>query len=200
MGSHQRGATTSRIATEHLVPSLEQLGFVSKQTCELFVVPALAGRCAGFRLKANAAQLRCRLQAVCCSGAITLRQTRTGTLYVSTVVNGDKTKEMILDSGANLTSLPHEVAKAMGIYVKETDPDITLVMADGREISAKLVQLDSIRVGKFHVDDVEAAVLGREATSAEPLLGMSFLSHFKFEINAAESKLTMVKIDSDGKK
>lgn len=43
----------------------------------------------------------------------------------------------------------------------------------------------------------DATVLGPEATDAEPLLGMSFLSNFKFGIIAAENKLTMVKIDDD---
>ena len=41
---------------------------------------------------------------------------------------------------------------------------------------------------------MECAVLGSEAVAAEPLLGMSFLEHFKFEIDAAGKKLTMVKV------
>lgn len=42
-------------------------------------------------------------------------------------------------------------------------------------------------------------VLGDEAVAAEPLLGMSFLEHFKFEIDSSAKKLTMVKVSgSDG--
>ena len=56
------------------------------------------------------------------------------------------------------------------------------------------MKLPTVRVGKFTVDNVECAVLGEDATAAEPLLGMSFLEHFKFEVDAAAKKLTMVKV------
>ena len=46
------------------------------------------------------------------------------------------------------------------------------------------------------MDNVECAVLGPEASMAEPLLGMSFLENFKFEIDAAAKKLNMVKVAS----
>jgi aspartyl protease family protein len=61
------------------------------------------------------------------------------------------------------------------------------------------MKLNTVRVGKFTVDNVECAVLGDEAVSAEPLLGMSFLEHFKFEIDSSAKKLTMVKVSgTDG--
>ena len=56
------------------------------------------------------------------------------------------------------------------------------------------MKLASVRVGKFTVENVECAVLGDDAVAAEPLLGMSFLEHFKFEVDAAARKLTMVKV------
>jgi len=58
------------------------------------------------------------------------------------------------------------------------------------------MKLTSVRVGKFTVENVECAVLGPAATMAEPLLGMSFLENFKFEIDAAAKKLNMVKVAS----
>ena len=54
--------------------------------------------------------------------------------------------------------------------------------------------IPSVRVGKFVVEKVECAVLGEEAVNAEPLLGMSFLGHFKFELDSDAKTLTMVKI------
>ena len=67
-------------------------------------------------------------------------------------------------------------------------------LADGREIEGRLMKLTSVRVGKFTVENVECAVLAPEATMAEPLLGMSFLENFKFEIDAAAKKLNMIKV------
>ncbi len=68
-------------------------------------------------------------------------------------------------------------------------------MADGRVVSGKLVKINSVRVGQFQLEDVEAAILGPEATNAEPLLGMSFLGNFRFELDAQSAKLSIVKVD-----
>ena len=126
--------------------------------------------------------------------AISLRRQR-NTLYANVVVNGKYDKEMVVDSGASMVCLPLKVAKELGVDVTPDDPKIQLVMADGRTIEGTMVTLDEVRVGQFTVEDVEAAVLGPEATNAEPLLGMSFLGNFKFELDAKAGTLTMVNIE-----
>ena len=60
--------------------------------------------------------------------------------------------------------------------------------------------IPSVRVGKFTAENVECAVLGADAISAELLLGMSFLGNFKFEINAQKGTLTMVKVETSDPK
>jgi clan AA aspartic protease (TIGR02281 family) len=121
------------------------------------------------------------------------------TMRVGVVVNGKHQQEMVLDSGASLISLPPSIAAKFGLKPTEKDPRIALQLADGREIEGWLMKLSTVRVGKFTVENVECAVLGAEAASAEPLLGMSFLGHFKFEVDSAARKLTMVKVSgTDG--
>jgi clan AA aspartic protease (TIGR02281 family) len=127
------------------------------------------------------------------SESIKLRS-ENGTLYVGTSIGGAYAQEMVLDSGASLICLPEKIAAKCGITVGESDPEITLTLADGGEITGRLVIIDEVRVGKFVVQNVEAAVLGPEATNARPLLGMSFLGKFKFAINPDEATLTMVKV------
>ncbi|MGI9456693.1 MAG: TIGR02281 family clan AA aspartic protease [Aeoliella sp.] len=117
------------------------------------------------------------------------------TLYATVVINGKYQKEMIVDSGASLICLPARVATDLGVEPDSDDPPIQLVMADGREIEGRLVTLDEVRVGKFIVEKVEAAVLGPEAINAEPLLGMSYLGNFKFELDAKAGTLDMVNIE-----
>ena len=134
------------------------------------------------------------------SEAIPLREEQFGTLLVSVVVDGKYTEEMIVDSGASSILLPAKTANKLGVEVKADAPLITLVMADGREIQGKRVVLAKVRVGKFTVENVEAVVLGANAVAAEPLLGMSFLGHFKFEVNSQQRKLTMVKVETPGGK
>lgn len=122
------------------------------------------------------------------------------TMYVSVVINGKHTKEMVLDSGANTISLPYKMAIELGLEPTSSDTKVQVSIADGSTVSGTLKTIPKVRVGKFSVDNVECIILGPEAINAPPLLGMSFLGHFQFEINQAKSELKMVKIDTDEKK
>lgn len=119
-----------------------------------------------------------------------------GSLYVDVVV-GKKTTRMVVDSGATLISLPIKTAAELGITVPVDAKEMKLILADGRTIPARGVTLPKVRVGEFEAENVEAAVLDAVATDAEPLLGMSFLGNFKFEINTAERTLKMLRVAAD---
>jgi clan AA aspartic protease (TIGR02281 family) len=117
-------------------------------------------------------------------------------LYVNVVI-GKKTSRMVVDSGASLISLPHQTAFDLGITVPSDAPKMRLVLADGRAIPARGVIIEKVRVGEFEASNVQAAVLDASAIEAEPLLGMSFLGNFKFEINSADKTLKLLRVDSD---
>jgi aspartyl protease family protein len=134
------------------------------------------------------------------SESIPLRSGGGGSYYVSVMINGKYTHEMVVDSGSSMLAVPHEMAKQCGIEVTSEDQKIILVLADGSEIEAHEVTLASVRVGKFTIDNVRCAVFGPDATEAEPLLGMTFLNHFKFEINASKNTLTMVRVEEENKR
>jgi aspartyl protease family protein len=118
-----------------------------------------------------------------------------GNLFVSTQINGEHTIEMVVDSGASVVTLPYEMAVKAGLKPKDTDPDMQLQIADGSIISGKQITIPSLRVGKFTVENVEAAVLGPEAVSATPLLGMSFLSKFETKIDSERGQLILSRIE-----
>jgi clan AA aspartic protease (TIGR02281 family) len=128
------------------------------------------------------------------SESIPLRKASGGTLYVSVVINGHAV-EMTFDTGASLICLPKSVATECGIEVGPRDRPISLSVADGRKITGHLVTISSVRVGKFSEEDVECAVLSEE--SAPPLLGMSFLSNYKIEINAQGRRVTMLRVETE---
>jgi aspartyl protease family protein len=113
---------------------------------------------------------------------------------VSAFIDGKYQTEMVVDSGSSVVMLPWAVAAKYGLKPTDKDPQIKLVLADGREIDGWAKVIPSLRVGKFEVDKVECAVLGEDAIKAEPLLGMSFLRHFKFELDTNAKTLTMVKV------
>ena len=130
------------------------------------------------------------------SESIPLQVDPNGSLYVNVVV-GNKTARMVVDSGATLISLPARTAADLGIKVPVDAPKLQLILADGRLIPARRVTLSKVRVGQFEADNIDAAVLDATATGAEPLLGMSYLGNFKFEVNAPEKSLKMLRVETE---
>lgn len=122
------------------------------------------------------------------------------TFYASVVINGKHTAEMIVDSGASVISLPYDLAVTMGLEPKPGDKQILLSLADGSTITGHLKTIDSVRVGTFTVQKVDCAVLGPEAVNAVPLLGMSFLGEFQFQLDSAESTLGITEIEADSRR
>ena len=119
-----------------------------------------------------------------------------GSLFVDVVV-GKKTTRMVVDSGATMISLPMKTAAELGITVPVDARVMQLILADGRTIPARGVTLPRVRVGEFEAENVDAAVLDAVATDAEPLLGMSFLGNFKFEINTSAKTLKMLRVNAE---
>lgn len=117
-------------------------------------------------------------------------------LWVDVSINGKKSEEFVVDSGASSISIPVRMATALGIEPKDSDPDVTVSLADGSTVDGKLIKIENVRVGKFIVEQVECVVLGPEAIAAPPLLGLSFLGQFKFEIDTSKNELKLVKVDS----
>jgi clan AA aspartic protease (TIGR02281 family) len=120
----------------------------------------------------------------------------TNSLWVNVTINDKHKKRMIVDSGATAISLPDKMARDMGIKADADGVPVMVSLADGRKVPATMIKLDSVKVGKFTVQDVECCVLGPEATDAPALLGMSFLGQFKFELDADRAELRLVKVDS----
>ncbi len=121
------------------------------------------------------------------------------TRKIAVVVNGKPPIEMVLDSGASIILLPKAAAIQLGINIAPDAQEITLQVADGRSIPGRLVLLQSVRVSQFEVKDVEAAVLDIEQDDNEPLLGMSFLGNFQFQVKAADNELWLSQVKSTGK-
>ena len=130
------------------------------------------------------------------SESIPLQVTENGSLFVNVVI-GTKTVSMVVDSGATLIGLPAKTAADLEIKVPVDARRINLILADGRTIPARLVTLGKVRVGQFEAEQVDAAVLDPSAVSSQPLLGMSYLGNFKFEINAAEKSLKMLRVAAE---
>ena len=82
----------------------------------------------------------------------------------------------------------------MGLTPTEDSPTLLVGVADGRQLEAKQVMADTVRVGKFTARDVRCGVMPPEASNAPLLLGLSFFSNFNFKIDSAKGELIMAQI------
>jgi clan AA aspartic protease (TIGR02281 family) len=130
------------------------------------------------------------------SDAIDIRRGTSGLWEVSVVINGKEPQIIFLDTGASIVSLPYQTATAVGLKPSDTAPVQKFQVADGRTVEAKMVVADSIRVGKFVVEKVDVSVAPADLRDAPALLGQSFLKHFTYKIDTANSKLVMTKVDA----
>lgn len=129
-------------------------------------------------------------------GAVDLRKAG-NVMEIDVRINGKPIRSMILDTGASALSLPHLFAKDLGIEVSDTDPTVQLQMADGKLVEAKRISLESVQIGEFICNDVEAFVLPEDLSAATPLLGNSFLSNFTYEIDPVRGKLILSRLTND---
>ncbi len=104
---------------------------------------------------------------------------------------------LVLDTGATLVVLNKGIAEKLNLKTGPASPEIKLTLADGRQVNAKFVVLESVKVENSEAQDVEAAVMledVRDASFGDGLLGMSFLKHFSFNVNYKERRLTLEKL------
>jgi len=101
---------------------------------------------------------------------------------------------LILDTGASVTVLQKNIAAGLGIDLERVKPDAKLTLADGRQVNAKRIILDSVQVENVEAKNVEAAIMLEEAgvtDFSDGLLGMSFLKNFKFQVDHQQGKLIL---------
>ncbi|EMI53704.1 putative secreted protein [Rhodopirellula sallentina SM41] len=118
-----------------------------------------------------------------------------GSLFTMVSINQQAIR-MVIDSGATLVTLPADAAAKLQVNVPDDAPVISLVLANGGKIDGRRVTLDSVRVGQFEAKNVDAVVLEPIAANAEPLLGLSFLDRYKFELDSASRTLGLLRIDN----
>ena len=93
---------------------------------------------------------------------------------------------IIIDTGATYTTIPSNVAEELGYDLTLAD-SVRLTTAAGI-INAPLLQVESINVQGYAVRNIRVVVLPTGVGPREGLLGLNFLKHFKYTVDASRNE------------
>lgn len=114
---------------------------------------------------------------------------RNGSHFIVEATLNQSEVRLLLDTGASLTILSSEVARALGLQAIDVQQTVVINTANGTT-EAQLYRIESIAVGVFDVSPVDIAVVDQLAIEgASGLLGMNFLEHFDFRIDQEHAEL-----------
>ncbi|MHB1559718.1 MAG: TIGR02281 family clan AA aspartic protease [Isosphaeraceae bacterium] len=120
---------------------------------------------------------------------------RGGVFWVDATFNGKVVRPMVFDTGAGLTTIPSDLAAEIGIKPGPTDPVVVCETADGTKVEARQVTIPTMRVGRFTVNGVAAAVMPPGKGNIAPLLGQSFHRHFTYKFTPESGSLVMSRVE-----
>lgn len=96
-----------------------------------------------------------------------------GIPVVAVTFNGNRRFPMLLDTGASITTITPEMAKALKFRQEDT---ISVQLANGQNHKVPVGRIPSIEVGGYVINNFEVAVTG------SPLLGQNFYNRFNMTI------------------
>lgn len=106
---------------------------------------------------------------------------------VKALVNNRHELNLILDTGATVTTIRGDVLEKLGL-VSVNDRAIVLNTVGGR-VKSSLVRLSSLDIGGQVVRGIDVANSDLGDLAADGLLGMNFLEHFRFIIDQKKRRL-----------
>jgi clan AA aspartic protease (TIGR02281 family) len=113
-------------------------------------------------------------------------------IVVEALLNDWVKARLVVDTGASLVIISGEVADKLGLNLNKEEPSLIVTLADGREVKANPVILESLKVKDAELKNVRAAVLkDKVPTQDDGLLGMSFLENFLLSLDVRTNRLIL---------
>jgi predicted aspartyl protease len=103
---------------------------------------------------------------------------------VDVVFNGERTYEMIFDTGASRTLITSEMAKSLSV-VPYNYADFNI--ADGSNVRFSVGEVRSVEIGSFKIQVMPVAIAEKADIG---LLGNDFFGHFDVKIGRSEIELS----------
>jgi clan AA aspartic protease (TIGR02281 family) len=111
--------------------------------------------------------------------------------FVRARINQKEWGRFLLDTGASAVQVSRKTARRLGLE-RQKSQAVPVTLAGGAVVAGRMIMLDSLKLGDVTVQDVRAIILDHEkGQSADGLLGMSFLEHFKFSIDTQKQELIL---------
>ncbi|MDD5079339.1 MAG: TIGR02281 family clan AA aspartic protease [Candidatus Omnitrophica bacterium] len=119
-----------------------------------------------------------------------------GHIVVPAMLNRKVAVSLLVDTGASIIVLSKAAGDKLDIKPDAAAPIVKLRVADGREVGARYVGLESVIVDSQEEKNVEAAILMDDNASIvfDGVLGMSFLSRLNFRFDNKNNKLILERI------
>jgi predicted aspartyl protease len=97
-----------------------------------------------------------------------------GSFYAPVTLGEARVAAFMVDTGAVLTTVADDYLKQSKAKYEVVRPSVEATTADGRKVSARLLNIDSMKLGAFDLKDVSALA----CPTCQPLLGEGTLSRF----------------------
>ena len=126
-------------------------------------------------------------------GAVTIRfNPGASHIPVKVFLNESHSFSFIIDTGATLCSIPSIAVERLRIDIDQTTP-VRLISTAGGIAETYEVKLDSVELGGFRVNDIEALIIDIPGYQDYGLLGQNFLNNFHIEIDNQKGILRLKK-------
>ncbi len=114
-----------------------------------------------------------------------------GGVFVKVRLNGKVDARLLVDTGASITLLYQETVAKLSLPKEAHVGSARVTVADGREVAADVLRLDTMSVGKSEVKNVLAAGSPAGGQGFDGLLGMTFLGQFIVRVDQAHGRLIL---------
>ncbi len=118
---------------------------------------------------------------------------RSELMLAEVVLNNQLKQQFVVDTGASFTLISRRTAKNLALRVDESTPFIPVFTVSSL-IFTPLVTLNSIRVGKAEMENVDALIYDMPS-GTDGLLGNSFLSRFRVVLDSYSGKMTIYSVE-----
>ncbi len=110
-------------------------------------------------------------------------------LIVDGTLNGSVRGPMLVDTGASYCVLTRRTARRLGLS-RRARRHIPVATANG-QIDAQFVRLDAVALSDARLGDVDAVVMDAVEPPLIGIIGLNFLTQFRFSVDLAQGTLRL---------